>query len=809
VVAAVAAAAATTTTPVGAEKQVRDDANQTNRRKNRQHRKRTSSSPSSSSGRPYADLTASELKQLTEYHLSQNIGPSTGANGTTSVGAMSPREMHEFSRLLSAWSKIPTRQHRHGVLAAEMAEQCLRELIEERDAGNADAERVLGADLYYSVIRAWLNAGGYQELVHATLLLDLMEQTTGSGASKNSPDGEGGSAVDTPPSSSIRCYAAVLDGWCKSSSRGAEVEAEEILKRMGKGAGVRHYNNVMNRIAVGGGPDAGKEAERLLDEMIALYNEAKTDEGGSDDAAESSTTRPSSPAAESIAPNRNSFNTVIKAYANGGGRNAAEDARRILSVMEDPSSLFPGDDYMARRISPDRIGRTTALNALANGGGSAGEDEDAGERAEELLERMTAEAANRDGDGRDGPDAVAYNSVLKVWGKCGHPDAGERSEALLDKMIRLYEAGDSDVIPDDVSFNSVIHNIANSNAEDSPQRAMRLLERMERSYDSGLIKAKPDIISYNSVLNAFAKSGGPESARLAEELLDTLEAKSRKNKDSASVWDITPDVYSYNIVISAWGNCGRANKAVELLDRMTSLANKGRANVRPDATTYNTVLHAWSQSKDRNAPVKALGLLEIMLRLREGGDRSADPDVLSFSTVINAFSKSNYPRKARQTRDLLRRLKGLHERGRERMRPNVFVYAAVLNACAYTYGRREEREEALEIAVATYEELSASPDVEANHVAYGSFVRACRRLAEDDVRRDELISGAFRRCRSDGQVGEYVLRQLRAVPELYASLLRAYIIDGEVSYRDLPSSWKRNVKEGTKRKGRRPARREK
>ena len=72
---------------------------------------------------------------------------------------------------------------------------------------------------------------------------------------------------------------------------------------------------------------------------------------------------------------------------------------------------------------------------------------------------------------------LANPSSLSRRGKCGHPNAGERSEALLDKMLQLYEkGGDSDVIPDDVTFNSVIHNIANSNAADSPQRAMRLLE---------------------------------------------------------------------------------------------------------------------------------------------------------------------------------------------------------------------------------------------------------------------------------------------------------------------------------------------
>jgi len=772
----------------------------------RKQRQKSNSSfqPQQHQQRPFSDLTLDELKQLTEYYLAQNIRPGHDAHG--SDGTMSPQQMHEFSRLLSSWSKFsPDSNHNHHnnrnrgggsnnrrkrTLAAEMAEQCLRELIEEQNAGNEGANKVISVDMYYLVIKAWLKVGGYKELVHASLLLDLMEQNN--------------------VESSTKCYAAVLDGWCKSKSKGAEMEAEKILERMGSrdgvGRDVRHYNNVMNRIAMGGKSNAGVEAERLLMEMIKLYK-ASYKEGGMNtvngDSSKPASTSAASANGMDMAPTRSSFNTVIKAYANAGGRNAARNAQRILGMMEDPSSSLGIDkddtdtlEMLQNNIAPDKISYTSILMAWANTNKSGERgDRDAGERAEELLESMACAGIE--------PDTVTYNAVLKVWGKCGHRNAGERSEALLDKMLQLYESGDSDVIPDDVTFNTVIHNVANSNAMDSPQRAMRLLERMKQSHESGLIRAKPDIISYNSVLNAFAKSGGPESAQHAEELLDSLEKRSNNNNinSGSTGWEIRPDVYSYNIVISAWGNCGYANKAVALLDRMTALTNEGKANLRPDATTYNTVLHAWSQSSDRNAPVKALGLLEIMLRLDEGGDRSANPDVLSFSTVINAFSKSKFPRKARQTRDLLRRMKQLYENGQERMRPNVYVYAAVLNACAYTFGRSEEKEEALKIGIETYEELQSSTEIETNHVAYGSFFRVCRRLMDDDYRRDDLITSAFRQCCSDGQLGEYVLRQLRAVPELYVSLLQAYIIDGEVLYQDLPSSWKCNVKDTKRKKG--------
>eukprot|EP00571_Detonula_confervacea_P002530 CAMPEP_0172318850 /NCGR_PEP_ID=MMETSP1058-20130122/36021_1 /TAXON_ID=83371 /ORGANISM="Detonula confervacea, Strain CCMP 353" /LENGTH=831 /DNA_ID=CAMNT_0013033769 /DNA_START=163 /DNA_END=2655 /DNA_ORIENTATION=- len=731
--------------------------------KQKKNKQKKNKQNTSSSSRPYTDLSIDELKKLTEFHLSKNIHP----DGTISLGDMSSGQMHEFSRLLSSWSKFNTNVRQRKVLAAEMAEQCLRELIEEKKAGNVNAVKMITPDMYYLVIKAWLKVGSYNDLVHANSLLDLMERVH--------PQNDEDDHSERFVSSSMKCYAAVLDAWCKSRSMGAEAKAEELLNRMASAGrrnsfasdvrDVRHYNNVMNRIATNGKSNAGGQAERLLDDLIASYK--SRGESSGDDSTTAS-------ASAVLAPNRSSFNTVIKAYAKAGGANAATNAKRILNMMENPGSL--GLQNLALQIMPDKISYTSVLMAWANTRG----DSSAGEKAEELLGQMQEMYEGGNGDVK--PDTVTYNAVLKVWGKCGHSDAGERSEEILNKMLQLYEAGDPDVIPDDFTFNSVIHNIANSNVVDSHKRAIRLLEQMEQSCETGLIKARPDIISYNSVLNAFAKNGGPESAQHAEEMLDSLE-------NDSGVWNIRPDVYSYNIVISAWGNCGDANKAVALLDRMTSRTNEGKADLKPDVTTYNSILHAWSQSSDRNAPVKALGLLEIMLRLHEGGDRSANPDVLSFTTVINAFSKSNYPRKARQTRELLRRMKQLYDDGQKNMQPNIYVYAAVLNACAYTFGRSEQKEDALKIGIETYEELQSS-GIKVNHVAYGSFIRVCRRLMTDDSLKNHFITRAFGQCCSDGQLGEYVVRQLRPIPELYVSLLQAYIIDNdEVSYQDLPSSW--------------------
>ena len=121
-----------------------------------------------------------------------------------------------------------------------------------------------------------------------------------------------------------------------------------------------------------------------------------------------------------MAPDRNSFNTVIKAYANAGGEHAVANAERILGLMERYTSLSSQQQKQQGQrvrkpaiIAPDKISYTSVLMAYANSGCSR-KSTDAGERAEELLKRMAR--LSEEGKGGDvKPDTIAYNAVLKVW----------------------------------------------------------------------------------------------------------------------------------------------------------------------------------------------------------------------------------------------------------------------------------------------------------------------------------------------------------------------------------------------------------
>ncbi len=493
--------------------------------------------PTYPSQQPYAHLSVDELRQLTEYHLSRNIRP----DGSLSLGTMTPGQRHEFARLISSWSKLSvavqskskskfmspslpsiiknaakltnvtteeassssvvcslTREEK--LLAAEMAEQCLRELIEEENAALTSSSSsspidtstlssvVTPPDLYYLVIKAWLDVGkgsgggggglgghgrkgnsSYRDLRHATSLLDFMERQQRKWWQQQQQQQQQLNALQKKrkqrdnrnlrlPSilSVMKCYTVILDGWCKSKMSGSEIKAEEILRRMmtsitmtmtmmehdGHAGGddrekvdeaagmvlVRQYNNVMNRIATSGKLSAGAETERLLYELIAASSLSSLSYLPSQSldttlsTAATTTTNDLSFAARAplliLAPDRITFNTVIKAYANSGGENAIANAERILSVMENyrPPSSQKQSVRKITNIAPDKISYTSVLMAYASNNGKR-KSIDAGERAEELLGRITK--LYKEGGGGGGgdvkPDTVMYNSVLKVW----------------------------------------------------------------------------------------------------------------------------------------------------------------------------------------------------------------------------------------------------------------------------------------------------------------------------------------------------------------------------------------------------------
>lgn len=662
----------------------------------------------------------------------------------STIGQMRPCDLHEISRLMSTWSK------RQVLKSGSMTEKLLLRIIDERDEGNIRAFPTVNH--YNTAINAWTKCGAKDGARRASEILHLME-------SLHEKDADNAKPI-------TKCLVSVLDGWCKSKLQGSVHMAEEVLERLGELPGnnrnVKHFNAVINAWAESGESDSGERAEQILNHMTNLYNAGET----------------------CARPNTRTYNTVIKAWAHSKKRGAAREAEKVLSSMHE---CFARGNMDAE---PDKISFTLLLLAWAKS-----RERGSAARAEEILDHM--EKLYNEGNRDVKPDTVTYNSVLNVCANSGLKDAGQRSERLLARMEYMFEImGHDDLKPDSVSYNTVMNALANSAEPGAAQRAQNILQKMERLSKAGDLNARPDIVSYNSVMNAFAKSREIGAAQKAEEILERME-----NSYEAGETTVKPDSYSYNIVISAWSNSGdifSAAKAELLLQRMKELYKTGDKSVKPDVTTYNSVLTAWSRTQERGAPQKAEAILEHMFDLYNAGDEAVKPDVQSFTTVINAWSKSKERNKARYAQGLLRRMERIYDGGDKRCAPNVYAYAAVLNACAYTFGSKDEKDEALDIAIRTFGELQKSRNARPNHVTYGTFLRVCRRLIPDsDNRKKPLVESVFRQCCKEGQVGESVLSQIygAAAPELYIELLGEEYGKGVMTIDDIPPEWTCNVRE--------------
>jgi hypothetical protein len=94
-------------------------------------------------------------------------------------------------------------------------------------------------------------------------------------------------------------------------------------------------------------------------------------------------------------------------------------------------------------------------------------------------------------------------------------NAGKKAEALLQRMEELGLQSNITRI----SFSAAISALANNNNPSAGQRAELLLQKMLKLYEAGRVDVKPHTISFNSAIAAWTKSGNALAAERAEAIL--------------------------------------------------------------------------------------------------------------------------------------------------------------------------------------------------------------------------------------------------------------------------------------------------
>jgi len=357
------------------------------------------------------------------------------------------------------------------------------------------------------------------------------------------------------------------------------------------------------------------------------------------------------------------------------------------------------------------------------------------ENAESLLQRILEESAAGNVAVEGTISTATFNIAIDAWAKSGVKEAGEHAERIFMWMNEVWKDGkQSKIKQDTISFTSVIDAWANSNTKGSAKKACAILDLMEKmskissSQSSEIdynvvIVPRPNRVTYNICLSALARSRERNSAIKAEKLVERMEQQYKESNNDLSI--------------------------------------------KPDVVSYQSLIFAWSNSREWGAPQRAEEILKYLDDLHKAGDESLRPNAYCFAAAINAWSKSVEKDKVKRAWNILKYMQELHKSGDIDEGPNVFIYTSVLNTACYPCikGNEEEvqeaKKEAFEVALSVYEEILESEHVRPNHVTYGAFLNACHRLlAKKDERRNTIIKKTFRQAILHGQVGTVVLQKL-------------------------------------------------
>mmetsp|Transcript_25423 Transcript_25423/g.60101 ORF Transcript_25423/g.60101 Transcript_25423/m.60101 type:complete len:1022 (-) Transcript_25423:741-3806(-) len=421
-------------------------------------------------------------------------------------------------------------------------------------------------------------------------------------------------------------YGTAIMAIARSFDRKAPVIAEDLLRRM--------YNNTASgRIAVQpttscwnaviyamGSNGKAEQAEALLFEMI----ERSRRDG------------------EKVAPNIKTWGNVIRAYAQSGRSDAGVQANRIFEKLEaeyqkcwsnDDDDYESGDDC----IKPNFVCYTTVLQAWARGRAPQNVTI---QKVNNILHKMET-AFEQTGDESIRPNGVTYTIAMNAYCRHDPMNCGALAQNLVDRMVRLYGKGVGFDRPSLVVMNTLINSWSASQDPAGPENAESIFRWMESQYASGDESMKPDEVTLCNVLNAYANNAQNGGAARAQDIMDYIESTSSTSLNGHGAELLT--IQAYNVLIKAWGrsctpeSVGRAD---EILRQLEHRSEKGEDRLKPDITTYSSVINSAAYYSGGNAGKQ--NALQVALRAYRrimSQSNELEANSIVFGTMFKAIGK--------------------------------------------------------------------------------------------------------------------------------------------------------------------------
>jgi pentatricopeptide repeat protein len=436
-----------------------------------------------------------------------------------------------------------------------------------------------------------------------------------------------------PPSVTLdlESFNVVLTAISKSRTADAVLRTLRIVKRMENYAvkgdsavmpNTRSWNAVLHSLSrthdksLGG----GEKAEQILNHMFELFRNGTI--GAKPDAYSFAAVLNTYQTMETLAateradeivrhmeglyekgeidshPDTVHYSILCATWSKSNDRRAAHRVVDILSKMKEK------DRAGLPNVRPNTRTYNSCLDALCRA--------DETTKAEELLYHMLA--LTRDGDRDASPDAFSFNVVISGFARSRKRGSGQRAESVLDRFIEFSDEHPS-VRPDTRSFTHIIAHYARAkNMPDAPYRAENILNQLVSMFEAGQTNLCPTIYSFTTVMDAYASQRHPAAGEYAERLVQTM--RKLKRKYNAKDLDINTGVM--NTVLNCYlasGNPKAGHRANELVKDMEKRSDiEGEKDVQPNARTYSLVMSIWSKLETSD---KAEQTLRVLMHTEE------------------------------------------------------------------------------------------------------------------------------------------------------------------------------------------------
>ncbi len=184
----------------------------------------------------------------------------------------------------------------------------------------------------------------------------------------------------------------------------------------------------------------------------------------------------------------------------------------------------------------------------------------------------------------------------------------------------------------------------------------------------------PSTVSYNSVMNAWSKSNDPTAAEKADDLLMELIDSYRNGNN-----ELKPDAISFSTVLHAYAKSQireRVARSEALFEMMDTLG------MAPNPYTYSALQNMYARAGTDDAPQKAFEVLDRMNELYRAGNLSMKPSTINYNEVLNSLSRTPSRKSAEMADRLLMMMELPVEQNGYDVEPDRLSYAVAILACA-------------------------------------------------------------------------------------------------------------------------------